>query len=126
MKEVEETIAIMIKMVKEEEEEEEETEEAVVVEEEIMEVKKEYRVKKVIKAEDNIEAEEEVVDIAKIEVETEEIAIIKKVTEEKREFIRINKQVGYLKTKNKLKSNKSKINKVFFFYNFRTIFKEVS
>lgn len=109
IKEVEETIAIMMKMAKEEEEEE--IEEVEDVEEETMEVKKGVKDKKAMKAEDNIEVEEEAEDIVTIEEETEVIVIIKKVIEEKREFIKINKLVNYLRTRNRLKSNNSKINK---------------
>ena len=101
MKEVEETIVITMKMVKEEEEEE--IEEVEDVEEETMEVKKGVKDKKAMKAEDNIEVEEEAEDIVTIEEETEVIVIIKKVIEEKREFIKINKLVNYLKIKSKLK-----------------------
>lgn len=115
MKEAEETIAITMKMVKEEEEEE--IEEVEDVEEETMEVKKGVKDKKAMKAEDNIEVEEEAEDIVTIEEETEGIVIIKKEIKEKREFIKINKLVNYLRTRNKLKSNNSKINKVLFLFN---------
>lgn len=124
MMEEEETIAIMIKMAKEEVEEEVE-EEAVDVVEETTEVSrevKEVKDKKALKVEDNIEVEEEAEDIVKIEAvieaieEIEEIVINKTIIEEdKEESTKTNKLEDFLKTKSKLKSNKSKINKVNFF-----------
>lgn len=124
MMEEEETIAIMIKMAKEEVEEEVE-EEAVDVVEETTEVSrevKEVKDKKALKVEDNIEVEEEAEDIVKIEavievIEEIEMIVINKMTIEgdKGEFTKTNKLEDFLKTKSKLKSNKSKINKVKFF-----------
>lgn len=121
MMEEEETIAIMIKMAKEEVEEEVE-EEAVDVVEETTEVSKEAKDKKALKVEDNIEVEEEAEDIVKIEavieaIEEIEMIVINKMTIEgdKGEFTKTNKLEDFLKTKSKLKSNKSKINKVKFF-----------
>lgn len=121
MMEEEETIAIMIKMAKEEVEEEVE-EEAVDVVEETTEVSKEVKDKKALKVEDNIEVEEKAEDIVKIEavieaIEEIEMIVINKMTIEgdKGEFTKTNKLEDFLKTKSKLKSNKSKINKVKFF-----------
>lgn len=124
MMEEEETIAIMIKMAKEEVEGEVE-EEAVDVVEETTEVSrevKEVKDKKALKVEDNIEVEEEAEDIVKIEavievIEEIEMIVINKMTIEgdKGEFTKTNKLEDFLKTKSKLKSNKSKINKVKFF-----------